>query len=101
MEVWSATHASEHNAFLSASNSQGFDSRERLARQEKIREWRKHEEKVGKRVPVKQDLDLCSDHDPAFLAPPPFWAFAGAPMGVCTVVAAGRDGISGSCRTLS
>ncbi|KAI0683785.1 hypothetical protein BC835DRAFT_1422968 [Cytidiella melzeri] len=84
-DALSATHASEHNAFLFATNSRGFGSQERLARQERIKQWQEYEERTAKRrevaFPVRRG---DSDHDPAFLAAPPFWAFAGAPLGVCT-----------------
>lgn len=98
-DALSATHASEHNAFLFATNSRGFDSQARLARLEKLKLWQEHEERSAKKDASSLRPDSRTshkrsqvDHDPAFLAAPPFWAFAGAPLGVCTAVTSGGRG---------
>ena len=95
-DALSATHASEHNAFLFATNSRGFDSQARLARLEKLKVWQEHEDRSTKKDTSSLSPDFRisrrqsrKDHDPAFLAAPPFWAFAGAPLGVCAAVTAG------------
>ena len=48
-DALSATHASEHNAFLFATNSRGFDSQARLARLEKLKVWQEHEDRSTKK----------------------------------------------------
>lgn len=77
----SATHASEHNAVISGTG-QGFSSDDRKQRRGKIIQWKEKEAtKARKRGVSPRRYD--SDHDPAFLSYPPFYAYVGAPTGVC------------------